>query len=189
VKKIHVQKTAQLTGHDASIFKVVPYKEKNLFLSGGGEGWIVVWDLNNPDMGRLVSKIDKQIFSLLYLKGHETIVAGNMDGGVHWINLNEPNDTKNIAHHTNGVFAIERVGESVFTAGGDGVLTRWDIKAKRTIESIHLSNKSLRCIAYSSERKELAVGASDTNIYLLDSQTLTLKKTIQQAHENSVFST
>jgi len=187
VKKIQVQKLAQLTGHDASIFKVMPYKEKNLFLSGGGEGWVVVWDLKQPEMGRLVSKIDKQIFSLLYLKGHETIVAGNMDGGVHWINLNDPTNTQNIAHHSKGVFAIERVGESVFTAGGDGVLTRWDIKATRTIESIHLSNKSLRCIAYSQERNELAVGASDTNIYLLDAKTLHLKKTISKAHENSVF--
>lgn len=189
MKKIQVQKLAQLTGHDASIFKVVAYKEKNLFLSGGGEGWVVVWDLTQPEMGRLVSKVDKQIFALLYLKGHEMIVAGNMDGGVHWVNLNDPTNTKNIAHHTKGVFAIERVGESVFTAGGDGILTRWDIKAKRTIESIHLSNKSLRCIAYSSERNELAVGASDTNIYLLDAETLTLKKTIQKAHDNSVFTT
>lgn len=187
MKKIKVEKIAQLTGHNSSIFKVVPFKEKNLFLSGAGEGWIVAWDLKDPDIGRLVSNVDRQIFSLLYLYGHETIIAGNMDGGVHWVNLNDPENTKNIAHHKNGVFAIERVGEQVFTAGGKGLLTRWDIKTASTIESIHLSNQSLRCIAYAESRGEIAVGASDNNIYILSAKDLSLKHTIEQAHENSVF--
>jgi len=187
VRNLKAEKIAQLTGHDASIFKVTGFKEPNLFLSGAGDGWVVVWDLNAPDMGRLVSKVDKQIFSLLYLHGHEMVLAGNMEGGLHWIDLNEPDNTRNIAHHKNGVFAIERVGESVFTAGGNGLLTRWDIKTTSSIESIHLSNKSLRSMAYSVTRNELAVGASDQNIYLLDATTLSLKNTIEAAHDNSVF--
>ena len=185
--KITIEKKHQLTGHNASIFKVVPYKQPNLFLSGAGDGWVVVWDLNDPDLGKLVSKVETQIFSLCYLEGHEMIVAGNMNGGVHWIKLNEPDNTQNIAHHQRGVFAIEQVGESVLTAGGNGLLTRWDITTARTLESIHLTNKSLRCISYSEERNELAIGASDHCIYLLDATTLTIKKTIEQAHDNSVF--
>ena len=185
--KINVQKQAQLTGHNASIFKVVPFKQPSLFLSGAGDGWVVVWDLENPDLGKLIANVESQIFSLCYLKGHEVVVAGNMDGGVHWINLNDPNQTKNIAHHQQGVFAIQQVGESVLTAGGAGLLTRWNIKTQRTTESLHLSNKSLRCIAYSKERNELAIGASDHCIYLLDATTLSIKKTIEQAHDNSVF--
>ncbi len=187
MRNLKIEKLSQLTGHDASIFKVVGFKEANLFLSGAGDGWVVVWDLKAPDMGRLISKVDKQIFSLCYLSGHELILAGNMEGGLHWINLNEPDNTKNISHHKNGVFAIEQVDESVFTAGGEGLLTRWDIKATSSIESIHLSNKSLRCMAYSAERNEIAVGASDQNIYLLDATTLNLKNTIEAAHDNSVF--
>lgn len=185
--KIQVQKRAQLTGHNSSIFKVVPFKQPHLFLSGAGDGWVVVWDLNDPEMGRLISKVETQIFSMKYLHGHEMVVAGNMDGGVHWINLNDPDATKNIAHHNKGVFAIERVGESVLTAGGVGVLTRWDIKEARTIESLHLTNKSLRSIAYSEARNELAIGASDHCIYLLDAINLTIKQVIEKAHDNSVF--
>ncbi len=185
--KIQIQKKAQLTGHNSSIFKVVPFKQPHLFLSGAGDGWIVEWDLNDPEMGKLLSKVETQIFSLKYLEGHELLVVGNMEGGVHWINLNEPDATKNIAHHSNGVFAIERVGESVLTAGGKGVLTRWDIKEARTIESLHLTNKSLRCIAYSKARNELAIGASDHCIYLLDATNLEIKQVIEKAHDNSVF--
>ena len=151
-------------------------------------GWVVEWDFNNPEMGRLLAKVETQIFSLCYLEKENRVVAGNMNGGVHWIDLDQPDKTKNIAQHQKGVFAIQQVGNSLFTAGGAGILTRWDIAQQKNIESLHLSNKSLRCIAYSEARNELAIGASDTHIYLLDAKTLAIKKIIKEAHENSVFS-
>lgn len=110
-----------------------------------------------------------------------------MNGGVHWVDIANPTATKNIAHHEKGVFAIQRVGDSVFTAGGAGMLTRWNIDQQKTVESLHLSNQSLRCLVYNEHRNELAVGASDHHIYLLDATTLAIKEAIKSAHENSVF--
>jgi len=101
--------------------------------------------------------------------------------------LANPTATKNILQHEKGVFAIQQIGNYLFTAGGAGMLTRWDINQQKTVESLHLSNQSLRCIAFSKERKELAIGASDHNIYLLDADTLAIKQTIKAAHDNSVF--
>ena len=186
-KKITVQKVATLTGHNASIFAVISYKTPDLFLSGAGDGWIVEWNFKDPEMGRLVAKVETQIFSLCYLADANKVVAGNMNGGVHWVDLANPTETKNILHHQKGVFAIQQIGASLLTAGGAGMLTRWDIAQQKTIESLHLSNQSLRCIAYSKQRNELAIGASDHNIYLLDAETLSIKQTIKAAHENSVF--
>ena len=132
-------------------------------------------------------KVETQIFSLCYLAEANKVVAGNMNGGVHWVDLSNPTETKNVLHHQKGVFAMQQIGHYLLTAGGAGMLTRWDIAQQRTIESLHLSNQSLRCIAYASSRKELAVGASDHNIYLLDADTLEIKQIIKSAHKNSVF--
>lgn len=187
-KKITVQKVATLTGHNASIFSIIPYKTPDVFLSGAGDGWIVEWNFNDPEMGRLVAKVETQIFSLCYLADANKVVAGNMNGGVHWVDLANPTETKNVLQHEKGVFSIQQIGDTLLTAGGAGMLTRWDISQQKTIESLHLSNQSLRCIAYSKERKEIAIGASDHNIYLLDVDTLAIKQTIKAAHENSVFS-
>lgn len=186
-KKITIRKIATLTGHNSSIFSIIPYQEKNSFLSGAGDGWIVEWNFNDPDMGRLLAKVETQIFSLCYLKSTNTVVAGNMNGGVHWVDLANPTATKNILQHQKGVFAIQQVGDSLLTAGGAGMLTRWDIATQKTVESLHLSNQSLRCLAYSELRNELAIGASDHHIYLLDATTLAIKQTMEKAHENSVF--
>lgn len=184
---LNVQKIAQLTGHNASIFALAADADPRYFLSAGGDGWIVRWDLDNPTVGKLIAKVETQIFSLLNLPDSNKLVVGNMNGGVHWVDLENPNETKNIAHHQKGVFDILSINESVFTIGGEGKITRWSAAEGRSLESLHLSNQSLRSTAFRLKTNEIVIGASDNAIYVLDAHSLKLKKTIQNAHENSVF--
>lgn len=183
-----VQKIAQLTGHNSAIYALSPGKDERHFLSAAGDGWVAEWNLDDPDMGRLVAKVETQIFSLCFLPDRDLIVAGNMNGGVHWVDLKDDENTRNIAHHKKGVYGICRVGGHLFTAGGEGLLTRWSVPDRRSLESFHLTNRSLRTVVFSEKRKELAIGASDNSIYILDVDTLELKRKIEEAHANSVFS-
>lgn len=185
--KIEVRKHIQLTGHNASIFSVVAGPGRRHFLSGAGDGWVAEWDLDDPETGRLIAKVETQIFSLLFLEEQHKVVVGNMNGGVHWVDLDNPQTTKNIAHHRKGVFDIKRVGGYIFSAGGGGMLTRWSADEGRSLESVQLTNQSLRCIDYDAERNELAVGSSDNSIYFLDAGTLELREQWTGAHDNSVF--
>lgn len=182
-----VKKISQLTGHNASVFALSKEQEKGYFLSAAGDGWIVRWNLEDPELGRLVAKVETQIFSLLHLSELNKLVVGNMNGGIHWIDLEHPENTRNIAHHKKGAFGICRVGPHVFTIGGGGTLSKWNIATGNSMESFQLSNQSLRSIDFSPVRNELSIGSSDNNIYVVDATTLELKKTIHQAHENSVF--
>lgn len=187
-KKIHIRRKAQMKGHKAAVFSLSEGRSPGRILSGAGEGWIVEWDLAAPDLGKVIAQVEGNIFSLHYLAEREQVVAGTMYGGVHWVDLQDPERTLNVAHHKKGVYAMLPLGASLFTGGGDGVLTRWSIAERRTQESLQLSHQSIRSIAYSPERNELAVGASDHHIYLLDASSLTLKQQLENAHDNSVFS-
>ncbi|MFM9947546.1 MAG: WD40 repeat domain-containing protein [Saprospiraceae bacterium] len=183
-----LKKTAHLTGHNASIFALCKGAETNTFLSGAGDGWMVEWHIQNPDLGRLLAKTDTQIFSMILLPEQQKIVAGDMNGGVHWVDLRQPERTRDIAHHGKGVFGILHAGDFVYTIGGDGILTKWSANEGRSLESLHLSNQSLRSIDYSKARNELAIGGSDNNIYLLNASTFEIRQTLLRAHDNSVFS-
>ncbi len=185
---LHIQKNAQLTGHNASIFALAMGKDASHFLSAAGDGWIVRWDLEHPETGKLIAKVEAQLFSLLHLQDYNKTVAGDMNGGVHWVDLEHPDETKDIAHHQKGVFDILRIGENVFTLGGEGKITRWSAAEGRSLESLHLSNQSLRSAGFSLLHNNIAVGASDNAIYILDADSLELKKSIPHAHDNSVFS-
>jgi len=188
IKKIHIKKIAQLTGHNASIFALTNGKDKHHFRSAAGDGWVAEWNLQSPENGQLIAKVDTQIFSICNIENQNRLVVGNMNGGAHWVDLNEPEATKNIQHHQKGIFGIIQIGDYLYTTGGSGILTKWDIASCRTIESLHLTNQSLRGIDYSKKRNEIAVGASDHAIYLLDATTLEIRKKIEKAHDNSVFS-
>lgn len=183
-----VKKIAQLTGHNASVFTLSKGKSKQHFLSGSGDGWIVEWSRDNLDFGKLIARVETNVFSLLILSVKDRIVAGNMNGGLHWIDAATTDNTKNVQHHEKGLFAFLEIGEHLYSAGGDGVFTKWSIKNKRTVESYQLTSQSLRCLAYAPNRNEIAIGASNNSIYFLEATTLELKKELKNAHDNSVFS-
>ena len=187
-KKISIQRKAQLTGHKAAIFSLALGKNKQSLLSGAGEGWVVEWDLENPELGKVIAQVEGNIFALHYIPQAQLVIAGTMNGGVHWVDLQAPEKTLNIAHHEKGVYSMLALGDFIFTGGGDGILTRWSIAERRSLESLQLCHQNLRSIAYCKQRNEMAVGASDHQIYLLDATTLEIKTQIEKAHGNSVFS-
>jgi len=181
-----IQQIASLTGHRASIYTLVQGNSSSEFLSGGGDGWVVHWDLANTEKAKVLAKVEGNIFSLLYVPEKQLLLAGNMYGGLHWISLDEKQDLRNIAHHKNGIYDIRYVNNHIYTAGGDGKLSKWESEVMRPIETFQLTAESLRSLAYNEARQEWAVGASDHAIYLLDND-LNIKKRIENAHENSVF--
>ncbi len=183
-----VTKIAQLTGHMGAIFAITEESDEQHILSGAGDGWVVEWDLAQPDVGRLVAKVERNIFSLLFLKNQNKIIAGDMDGGVRFVDLAEPTLIRNVAHHGGkGCFDLKIIDNQLLTIGGDGILTRWSLTENRSLESIQLSHKSLRCFDYSKEKNELAVGASDGSVYFVDATSLELKDVWKKVHDNSIF--
>lgn len=182
-----LKKKVQLTGHNGSIFSVIADHQEGHILSGAGDGWVVRWSLAEPDMGKLVAKVETQIFSMCLLRGQNRVVVGNMNGGVHWVDLDQPDNTRNIAHHQKGVYAIRQINNDLFTGGGDGIITRWDSGSGKSLESLQLSRAAIRGMDFSPQRNEIAIGASDHAIYFLDASDLSLKRSIPNAHDNSVF--
>jgi WD40 repeat protein len=187
---IHVQKIAQLKGHNASIYALTEggqsaQKTAQIF-TAGGDGWVVRWDLDNPELGKLAAQSERQIFCLDYQPNANKIIAGDMDGGVRWLDLAMPSESRHFLHHKKGTFEAKIIENFAYTLGGDGVLTRWQLAPFRSLESVQLSYKNLRALAFAPQKKLFAVGASDGNIYFLD-MNLTLQHTLTHAHANSVF--
>ncbi len=173
-----------LTGHNSAIYALSHWNDTGKFLSAGGDGWVVEWDIENPQMGRLIAKTESQIFSLKYFPTCNLIAVGNMEGGIHWIDPLENSDMKNIAHHEQGIFAMGEIGGRIFTAGGMGRLTQWDPIRIKTKETLHLSHTSLRCMDIQGER--MVIGSSDCSIYILDKE-MNIIGRMENAHDNSVF--
>ncbi len=190
--KFSIRKVQQLTGHNGAIYALAPGPEPRTFLSAGGDGWVVQWSLAEKDeqgelLGRLVAKVDTQVFSLAYIPTTHTVVAGDMNGGVHWLNLREDRPNRHIAHHKKGTFGLQIVGEELISIGGSGMLTKWDILRQASIESLHLSSQALRSLVHVPGTNTIFFGSSDHSIFKLSVDSLEVQEKVAASHENSVF--
>ena len=75
----------------------------------------------------------------------------------------------------------------MFSIGGDGKFTRWDLANFRPIESLVLSKKNLRSFDFFGNI--CAIASSDSNIYILNTlyNDTNVQKIVLNAHQPSVF--
>ncbi|PPK85627.1 WD-40 repeat-containing protein [Neolewinella xylanilytica] len=171
------------SGHRAAIYDLHPAGEG--FYTAAADGFLVHWHREDVDFGRVVANVEGGKF-LCVTTIPDGLVAGALDGGVHWLYPDAPERNRHVAHHQHGVFSVVRVGADLYTVGGDGVLTVWSVPTARRKESVPLSRNSLRRIVYDPVYDRLAIGASDGKVYLLERSGLApLASTA--AHAPSVF--
>lgn len=178
----------RLTGHEGAVYALCNGPEAGTFLSAGGEGWVVRWDLSNPDPGRLIARVEGQVFAVTMLREDQVILAGDMNGGVHWIDLLDAERSRHIQHHRKGTFSFAVYDGMVFSGGGDGLVTRWSSNLRQSEESLQISGSSIRSLAFDPSGEVLAAGCSDGSICLIDPLRMALRKRIADAHLPSVFS-
>lgn len=165
-----LSRTSERSGHRAAIYDLA--LSPTGFYTAAADGFIVHWHRDDVDFGEVVAKVEGGKFMCLATLADGGFVAGALDGGVHWLYPGEEDRNLHVAHHTRGVFDVIRVGNDVYTVGGDGVLTRWNAVTRRTVESLPLSQNSLRGISHLQNSDGLAIGASDGKAYLLTRSSL-----------------
>jgi WD40 repeat protein len=177
-----------LGGHESAIYGLTHSADASQFFTAGGDGWIVRWDMHQPDPGRLIARMDSQVFCIQALDESGSFVAGSMHGGVHWMDTVGESGSINIAHHRNGVYAFRLYNHHLFSAGGDGRLTRWSLATRLPEASWQLSRMAIRCMDIHPSGAILVVGASDGRIYYLSYPEMRLLHITEAAHVPSVFS-
>jgi len=182
--KLSIKKSSESKGHRSPIYAICHYKP-NKILTGGGEGWVACWDLDNPENGKLLATVVTSVFSLNYLPEENIIVAGDRDGGLHWIN--ESGISYDVFAHQKGVYGIYLLKDKLVTLGGDGFMSIWNIQTQKPMESIQYSKAALRSFLIDYEKNELYIGSSDGNIYVADIDSYVLKRCFL-AHKGAVFS-
>ncbi len=206
--KITVQKIETLAGHQDCVYSLEKLPEKHLFLSSSGDGKIALWNLKNPELGRLVAQIPSSVYAMRYFSQENALIVGQNFEGLQMIyfenntdNNYTPNKEKiqSLKITKSQVFDIQIVqnqedkqGEnqenySIFVAQGDGVLTIVDLATFSVRKHLKISEKSLRKIAINLQNNEFAVASSDNFIRIFDLKSLQLKQEIE-AHISSVFS-
>ena len=183
--KIQLEVNARFKGHKDALFALVAGLNADTFLSSGGDGYVVAWNLDNPEEGKLLARVPHPVYSLLQPEPG-SLLAGCSNGLIYHFNLDN-NSLENTlqAHPNTGVFDLHLQQGKIYSFGGDGNLKIWSWPELQLERTIQISEKSLRQAQFSEQY--LGVASSDHQIHLLDTVSLE-EKQVLRGHTNSVFS-
>ncbi len=172
-----------MKGHKDAIYDFVLDKDNRAIFSVGAEGYVVKWEIDNPENGTLVLQGGEAFYSIW--KQDNVLKLGSRSGKIYSVNLvnNELEDITQL--HQGGIFFIR----DKLSGGEDGVLLKSETIAQELgrnfeVQDMALAPDSLRCITEND--KHLFIGASDNAIYVLDKETYEVDE-ILRGHTNSVF--
>lgn len=176
-----------LEGHRGAIYSLLHIAATDTLISGGGDGWIVEWDLSDVSKdGKLLAKADATIFAMTLLTDLSFLIAGDINGQIFHIDLVNKKILKRIKLHNGSIFAIASRGEDILSCGGDGYLVISDKHTGRPKTSIQISAKSLRTLVIVDDNA--LIGASDGHIYKFCLHTYQHNVLVSNAHLSSIFS-
>lgn len=184
IQPIHV-----FSGHNSAVYDLSHTHHPSTFLSAAGDGWVVSWNLDTLESGRLLASVDTNLFCLAYLPDTQWAIVGGMDGGVYWVDL----QTKKVLHkqtaHSKGCFGLCATPQRVYSIGADGCLRVWTFSDSiRIVETLHLNQIGLRSIQATADAQQLLIGGKCGTLFVLDLHTLAILQTIPQTHDSTIFS-
>lgn len=188
---IRIEKIDTFTGHRDCIYALEKSGEKHRFFSAAGDGFVVRWNLEKPDVGELIAKVGHSVYAMAYLPHENHLWVIENSEGIHVFDIETKQEIKSLKLVPTNYFDIQiynkgNIPYQAFIAGGDGVISVVDIDGFSFRKHIKASDTSVRCLAINPVERELAAGFSDNTIKIFDLQSFELKQVIM-AHTNSVF--
>ncbi|UZR94900.1 WD40 repeat domain-containing protein [Chondrinema litorale] len=183
---IDVNKAGMFTGHKNSVFAMAEGQGSE-FYSAGSDGMVVQWDLNVPDKGTLIARVQSTVYALCYLADiHKLVVGQNLDG-INIIDLYTRKEEASLKLTNSAIFDIKYINGKVLVATGDGELIVINLTSLTIENRLKLSDQSLRKIAVHPLGREIAAGYSDNSIRIFSTASYKLVHEKKLAHDNSVF--
>ena len=181
-----IEKVDTFGGHRDCVYVLESGLVPEQFFSAGGDGQVVRWHLDRPDLGELVAQVPASVYALARHPATGLLWVGQNYEGLHLIDTDRKAETASLKLTSAAIFDIKFYKNDAFVALSDGVVVVVDAGQVVVRRHLKAANQSARCLAVNPVERELAVGNSDNAVRIFDLETLALKQTIL-AHTNSVF--
>ncbi len=181
-----VDKIDTFGGHRDCVYALERGNQPGAFFSAGGDGLVVRWHLDRPDLGELMAQLPVSVYALCYEPARNRLWVGQNYEGIHLIDPATKTEAASLKLTTAAIFDIKIYRNTAIMTLGDGVVVVIDAETLGIRKHLKASSQSARCVAINPVEREFAVGYSDHTVRIFDLETLALKQVIQ-AHTNSVF--
>ncbi|MDF5691204.1 WD40 repeat domain-containing protein [Aquirufa aurantiipilula] len=180
---MQIERIDTFSGHRGPIYSLASGEQAHEFYSAGSDGWVVQWNLQKPDLGKVVAQISGSVYAMKYDEMGVLWVGQNFEG-IHGIQLSNQERIFSIGLGANSIFDILFNQNQVWVAHQDGLITVVDADSKQIIKHIKSSDKSVRTLRLLPQNR-IAAAYSDGYIRIFNSK-FELENA-WKAHDGSVF--
>lgn len=191
--KVIVEKVAELPGHRDCIYTTLHGHQASDLYSGGGEGWVVRWNIAEHTPDKVLAQASASVYALAEVPSKNYLLVGQKQGQIHVLDLTQNAILKTIQVSETPIFtiAVNETLDLCVVGSGDGHLsvfrlTDFVLLYHIPIAEPQASLKNIRSLAFSPNQQHLAIACSDHKIRIIDTKTFTLSHLIT-GHSNSVF--
>ncbi|MEP1035133.1 WD40 repeat domain-containing protein [Ekhidna sp.] len=180
--KIDVKKLHTFLGHNDSIYTLYRIDDYR-FVSAGGEGMVVLWDLRSPNEGEVIVKIKGSVYAITFDSKEGFLYVAQNNEGLHKIDLNLKKEVASIQLGDHQIFDLKIINDQVWTglSNGEVVVLSKNLEIKNRIK---YANDRVR--SFDRYANQVAVAFSDNTIRIIDSQSMEVLNELK-GHKNSVF--
>lgn len=165
VLPVEVTQKHLLNGHLGAVYTLHAIS-KNELLSAGSDGYVVLWNLSEPDRGLAIIQIPGVIYTLESLPASPHVWVGTDKGLIHIVDRWRNREIKAIDTQVGSIFKLKHLGDVVLSAHASGHLGIWDSLTAKCIKIVKVSNDKIRDFTLDTNQKRLAVASSDNFVYL-----------------------
>lgn len=178
-----MQPSASFQGHKGPVYCLIAGSERGTFLSGSGDGLVVLWRVADPDHGEVIVRVGQAVFSMCLLAGSDLLLIGTEGGGLHVVDLSSRKEIHHYDLHRKGLFAMCALpNRRVACAGGDGTLSVWQVEdthALRLLRHIPVIEEKLRDLCSAPGGEQLALACQDGTVRVLDTALFNEQHTLE----------
>lgn len=183
MSKITAKKLNTFLGHNDSIYTLEQI-DQDRFVSAGGDGMIIIWDLNNPDEGEVMAKVKGSVYAMVFDHEKKVLFVGENNQGIHAIDLNSKKEINSIHLGEVQLFDLKIINDQIWAAlsSGEVIVLNADLKILKRKKYI-----SERVRSIDELDNAVAIGFSDNRTRIIDIDTMEVIHELI-GHTNSVFS-
>lgn len=181
---IKVEHWDHFSGHRGPVYALAQGMQPHLFYSSGSDGWVVEWNLQNPDLGTALAQTEGSVYALRLDAQEGLLWVGKNERGLHAIDVHQKVPKHFLPLPDQWMYDVLAWQGKIWTAQPNGLIQIFDYKGLKPLKSWSCTNKNTRrLLALSPEL--VAAAYSDGWIRIWDAMGHCHWQ--WKAHDDSVF--
>lgn len=157
-----------LKAHQGAVYSLCPADEEFRFFSAGADRNVVLWNLKQMKAEGVVAKSPTTVISLSYLKASNLLFIGQVEGGVHVIDLNENKEIHYLKPHQGYIFKIIQLEDKkeMLLCSGDGSFSVWSTESFEMLYQTKCCQEKIRTAVDCQSLNFVAIGLGNGKVQL-----------------------